>query len=488
MATELHTWAAEPVSVTGLVARLETYEQTKLGSDAQRLAVDCRWLAASDQTGDRKLAGEVESYYRNANLRLAVSGSLINCLLPQPAATQMPVAETIIGVPVHGYSTTWTHLNVRLVPDPNRIRLGFEAKGVVASDTTSSSGPATFHNAGTSNFLVRKLYVVGPNGLRNWPAVAEAHSASNSLISMETSFDGIPLFGALVRNIAHSQFQDSQSQAVNEAENKLANRARLQLDSEMNCRMAIAQAEMTKRLIKPIARLGVDVTPVAFTTTDQRVAVRLRVANEEQIGSHTPRPRAPSDSLASAQLHQSAANNTLERLDLAGQKFALPELFLWLSTKAGKPTTELPPDLPDDVVVTFSQNNPVRIELQNDHLELCLQVAELRQGNNRWRDFSARAIYKPEATGLQASFVREGSIRLEGDSVRGKPELLLRSIFSKALAPTRHMSLVPEKFAQDPRLKDLALTQFVIQDGWLGLAWAPRTIDLQTQKPASKKR
>ncbi len=352
----------------------------------------------------------------------------------------------------------------------------------MASDTTSSSGPATFYNNGTSTFLVQKLYVLGPKGLRDWPAVADAHSGNN-LVSLETEFDGIPVFGPLVRSIARSQFEDSQPEALGEAQQKLALRARTQFDNAANQRMQEAQASFHQRSLRRAEQLGVDITPISFATTDERVVVRLRIASDQQLGAHTPRPRAPSDSLASLQFHQSVVNNLLDHLDLAARKFALADLFQWINNKLDRPQTPLPEDLPDDVFITFAAKDPVSVRFTSDRAELCLTMTELTQGRNHWRNFTVRASYRPETQELQAGFLRDSGLRLEGESIKGKPELLLRGIFSRVLSSNRRVQLIADKFINDPRTKDLAITQFVVDDGWIGLACGPKRPDLNARRP-----
>ena len=62
-----------------------------------------------------------------------------------------------------------------------------------------------------------------------------------------------------------------------------------------------------------------------------RLTVRLRVASPNQLGGHTARPQAPSDSLGSVQVHESAINNALDQLHLASRTFTLPELYQHLA-------------------------------------------------------------------------------------------------------------------------------------------------------------
>ena len=66
---------------------------------------------------------------------------------------------------------------------------------------------------------------------------------------------------------------------------------------------------------------------IAAQTTVDRAIMRLRLAGDEQVGSHTPRPQAPADSLASVQIHESVLRNVVERLNLDGRTFTLPQLL-----------------------------------------------------------------------------------------------------------------------------------------------------------------
>ena len=115
----------------------------------------------SPDADSQQLGTRLEEHYRNANIRLAVSQSFLNRFLPQPGATP-PVRDTIAGAEVEGQSTTYTRLALLLIPDRNRLRMGIEAHGTVQSNTAATSGPATFHSTGESQFVARKLLLWDP--------------------------------------------------------------------------------------------------------------------------------------------------------------------------------------------------------------------------------------------------------------------------------------------------------------------------------------
>ena len=86
------------------------------------------------------------------------------------------------------------------------------------------------------------------------------------------------------------------------------------------------EQQIRDRVTGPLESAGVELTPIELSTTDQRVIARLRVAGHEQLAGHTPRPRAPADSLASVQLHESALTNAALSLGLDGKRLTAQEL------------------------------------------------------------------------------------------------------------------------------------------------------------------
>ncbi len=283
---ELRGWAAEQVGARDLLVHLEQYEQSGLPSDARRVADDWRGLRWASNSAAQEESGQLETHYRNANVRLAMSREFLNSLIPQPDPQSAPVYDTIVDVPVRGNSTTFTKLSVRLVPDPRRIRAGIEAEGLVASNTVSSSGPATFRNRGQSTFLVRKLLVLGPQGLDVWPAIAEADNNYNHLISLETDFDGVPLFGPLVRGMARSQLDEVKNEARMEVEQKLAFRALDQFDQAIQPKLVDAAKRIDEQQMATLKRLGLELIPVGLSTTEERAMARVLVAQPQQLGAH----------------------------------------------------------------------------------------------------------------------------------------------------------------------------------------------------------
>ncbi len=407
-----------------------------------------------------------------------MSQSFLNRFLPQPGATVAPVRDTIAGAEVEGQSTTYTRLALLLIPDRNRLRMGIEAHGTVQSNTAATSGPATFHSTGESQFVARKLLLLGPQGMTVFPAMSEAESKRQQLVSVETNFDRVPLLNSVVRNIARSEHDASQGAAVSEVEQKIAARARVQFDSEFDPKLQKSLERFNERVRAPLDRLGLEPQTLAASSSDDRAVLRLRLAGQDQLAAYTPRPRAPSDSLVSLQVHQSALDNALEKLDLDGRTFTLDELFAHLGPKLGRPQAELPDDLPKNVSVTFAQHDAVRLNCDDGQIEVRISLADLTERHRHWKNFVVRTYYRPDNSSLETRFVRTGGIFLEGESLKGKTQFALRSVFSKILSPNRNWGLIDPKFAADPRAADLEITQFEVDKGWIGIAYAARRAPL----------
>ena len=239
--------------------------------------------------------------------------------------------------------------------------------------------------------------------------------------------------------------------------------------------------QFQQKLWQPLVRLNLKPTPVEMFTTRERMVSRILVGNEQQLAAHTPRPRAPSDSLASMQIHESLLNNALEQLKLDGQTLSLPELHRRISKELSGTTQPVPETLPTNVRIKFAPKDAVRIRFTDGQVELVLTLDEVRKGQSRWHNLVVKAYYAPEGTGLNAQLVRTDSIELQGEYLNAGSQIALRGAFSKLLSRSRTVSLVPSRLANDPRLKDLEVTQYELRDGWIGVAIGPRITDRSAQ-------
>jgi hypothetical protein len=395
-----------------------------------------------------------------------------------------PVRDQILGHPTRGTSTTSTTVNVKLVPDGQRLRVELEASGQVLANTRSTSGPATLHTQSNSMYLARKLVDLDLRGIRTWPAESECIGTRTQLRAVNTDYDGIPLVGAMVENFARSRHADQESEVRSEVRRRVESQARRKMDTVTEERLERVNRLLQERVISPLDRLSLDPQVISAETSEQRLTMRLRVAGEEQLAGHTPRPRAPGDSLMSLQIHQSLFNNICEQLQLAGRTFTLQELRDHINKSLNLENSRFMDAADEDVSITFADQDAIRVFCEHGRIELDMAVARLSNAERTWKNFQVRVFYRPEIEGLQARLVRDGTVQLIGSRLAG--QIPLRGIFSKAFAKDRELDLVDPKWSTDERTHDLAFSQFVIQDGWIAVSVAePRQNVARQPQPAT---
>ncbi|MBC8352618.1 MAG: hypothetical protein H8E66_11550 [Planctomycetes bacterium] len=474
LAFALRRWADEPIDCMALLDDLEAYEESGRVDGAHSLArlyQNARW---STNPEVEKLSALLNSHYRNANIRVAVSSELLNRMIPEIEPTDEDINETIQGTQVYGVSRIHTELRATLVPDVLRWRVGVEASGEVESSTAADAGPATFYNEALSRYLARKLLVIERNGFSVWQAEAEADSDAG-LTGFRTDFDRVPILGWLARSIALDQHDSRFNSARREAEVRLAARVSERLDEEVHSRIETAERDFDAKLFSPMKNLGLNPTALDLHTSETRLIGRYRLAGDHQLGAHTPRPQAPGDSLLSVQVHESAMNNIIEQLKLDGKESDLRQLFRDIGAAFARPNLEVPDDVPERVKIRFANSEAIRVRFDQDRVIVTLRIAELRSGRkSKWRNFAVRAYYVPDPTQLDANLVRERLIELDGRHITSFDRAILSGVFSKALSRSRPFNLINKRIAESENLQDLQVTQFVVTEGWIGVALGPQ--------------
>jgi hypothetical protein len=470
---EMLRHTAEAVESNRLLQHLENYERSGLPSDARLLARDCQFLSVNSGVAQRDLGDCFEKHYRNANLRLAVSAELLNRMMPKREPEYAPVEDTIQGATVRGQSVTANEVSVRMIPDPNRVLMELDVNGEVAAVTRSTSGPATFYTDSESSYSARKPLVVDLRGIRMWPT--EVSVDNNSKVrGVRTDFDRVPLFDRIARNVAISQYDEHRPAADAEVRGKIAAKAKERVDHEATEQVTAAAKRLHDELLGPMDSLLLDPTMISAETTEKRFSMRIRLAGPDQLGGHTPRPQAPSDSLASVQIHESLLNNMLQRLELDGQTFDLAGLNRRLSERLQRfQPRAVEPDQ-EDVKITFAASDAVHVRCNDGHLEVTLAIACLSKGTRRFKDFQVRATYKPTVEGRAIELTRDGIVKLIGPRMNAFAQVPLRSVFLKIFSDQQPIRMTPESFVKNAKLDGVAVTQFVIDDGWIGAALGPQ--------------
>ncbi len=473
--TQLRHWASPPMDYPSLLTKLEEYEDAGNDENAYSVSQGCRSLLWAHDAGAQKLGKKIDTHYRNANFRVAASGELLNRFLPSEQEYIEKVRDNYGGATVQGTSKTKNRLMLKLIPDRWRVRMSLESHGEVLSDTGASSGPVTFFDRSRAKYLAKKLILFDRSGLKVRSAEANADSQTFTK-NLRTDYDGT-IIGGLVRSIAKSERDERASQTKREVEQDIATKAKTRFDDEVHTRLAKAEREFQSKVVDPLRRMQLNPETIGMETTEDRVIIRCRLAGYSQLGARTSRPQALTDSMLSAQIHQSAVNNFVQKMDLDGKTFELHDLFRQVSSLFEFSKGKIPEDLPTNVKIRFADEDAVRFDFDDGRVRITVKIAELIiDGRPRWRELVVRTYYAPTTNGLQAYLARgrDSFIELSGSRLRLRDQIALRTIFSKVFSANQSWSIVPDKVVNSTRLQDLQIGQLSINDGWIGVALAPR--------------
>ncbi|RMF92450.1 MAG: hypothetical protein D6741_14910, partial [Planctomycetota bacterium] len=470
---ELSSWQSEPMSLERVLAELERYEKSALPADARDVALLRRRLRSSENVNERMLGENLAVLYDNANVRIVVSSELLNRMAPPRDPERECVQDTILGKPVHGESVTETRVAFRTIPDPNKARLALVIEGDVYSQTQSESGPAVLYNDSYSHYTAEKAIDVSPEGIVTHPAVVDVENKTE-LRDVETPLDPIPILGSLAEEIARDEVAKRHYAMTQEVRMKVAAKAKSRIDTEADARLGELNERFQSGILQPLAGLSLGPEWLASYTTDSRLVLRWRLGGPDQLGGHTLRPWAPADSLASCQVHQSAINNFIARLSLEGTDYRLPELQQRLRDHLNLPVEDDPEaDEHSDVFIRFADRNAAYVEMDDGRLGIVLSIDELRRAPYQWRNFQVRAYYRPHIEENRIELVRDGVVQLAG-KLDLKSQIALRGVFSKTFSKNKPWDITPKFLEERPGLERVAITQFQIDDGWIGIALGPK--------------
>jgi hypothetical protein len=417
-----------------------------------------------------RLAENLDTHYRNANIRFSISDRLLNHVLPEIPSRSVPVRTTLLGSRVTGVSQIESDLRVRLLPSPNSWELKLETMGQVATRSVGRRGPAAVKTSSVNPFAASAPISVQPTDVEMGRVAVDVGGRAK-LRGVETRYDSWPLIGALVRNIAENEYFDQASLSDRIARNRIRSQVAGQIDETLQTQIRSASARFSKTVLGPLTRLQLEPSVIDMQSTNDRLIARYRTAGDWQLAAMTPRPRALADNLFSVQIHQSALNNTLEQLVPQDRMLPINEVLRECLDVLGAGEVAIPEDIPADASVQFARHRPITVEIEDGKVWVTMRIIRFNRGSRlRLTNFIVRAAYVPAIDGLNAALVRDGHLSISGPGMSIRQRLPARAVFNKVLSPNRPIQLTSGELLQDHCPENCQITQFELRDGWIGVA------------------
>ena len=469
----MRRWAASPLDYAALLAQIERQESDTIDLGAIDVAAAVQTLRFAESPEANRLAQSLNTYYRNANLRVAITDQMIKKLIPEVDAKVQPGRDFILGADVRSTSVAKSDLSLKLIPSADSWKMILENNGRISTGAASRQWPVLIRSNSEASFLSSTPIEITPTGAAAGSTGVDVRSATK-IRGLSTEFDSIPLVNSLVREIAMNRYDSMAPLAQQIQKSKIRRGVSEEVDSKISEQLNEASNVLSRRLTGPLGTLRLSPLVVDMETTDTRLSARYRVAGDWQLAAFSPRPRAPLASLMSVQVHQSVLNNTLETILPSGEPKTISELIEQIKQLfMVEDGLSLGDDdqLAAETSIQFASTRPITIEIEDDILWITLRVMRLKQnGGIDLRRFIVRAGYKPQVDGLSAKLVREGHLRISGPDMSMRDRLPVRAIFNKVFSTRRTLPLVPERWLVHSALEGLAVTQAELRDGWIAIA------------------
>lgn len=472
MVSALKEYAAGDVDQYKLLKAIEWNEENPSGVASHYINDQFQNLMWSQDPARQSAAAQLQSHYRNANVRLAVSQDMLNRLIPDSPAINEPVSEQVLGADVSGQSQIRNRLSVQLVEDPSRIALQLHTDGEVDSDTVAKRSGFEIRNEGVAKFQAFKKLTLDRMGRFSSDNPVASAQAKQRLIGIRSKLDPFPVVNWIARKVAKKKLDQQTPEANMLLEQKIEQSASLKLQEGVESQVAQMKAYLKVNLLEPLISMDLNPEALQLATTQKRIVMRYRLAGIDQMASNSPRPSDSEFDYLSLQLHQSLLNNTIERIEIESQTFTPQSLLQHLSEVIGFNPQNANADSNRDAKFVFANYDAIRVDFVEGKVKIELNLKSLQLGKGKtWRNITISSTYAPTVIGSQVRFTQDGIIGVKGKRFRIGDQIAVRAIFQVVLPDSYQFDTIPKRLADRLNGYALTLSKLNIADGWVGLTY-----------------
>ena len=463
-----------------LTTALDTYEASGAkGKNVRDAFSDVRFISADG--GDR-LASALQSRLFNYNLRILVTEAFLNRIMSDSRSVQGPVNDFILGAQVNGSQITNTTVNVDLLPSNTTARFALRLNGNIQSKTQGVTPQATVYTNGNHTFAAAKE--VNFDGLRFMTSPATISvNPHNTTTGIATQLSGVPILGRIAHSIASQQVAEKQGEAESIAASRVQDGVLPPFNKEVDSSFATSGDKLNRELFAGLRATGLFPDTYTYQTTDQLMTVNARLMSSHQVGADLPESRLMAVTGATALLHETALNNAIDKIGLAGQTVTEPELRTkietFLSTALNRPfkfegpAPSQPAEGSDDEkglnAIIFAAEEPIRIRIANDELVIVIRAGFKQDGKD---DIPTREITVPislEAQGRQI-IAKAGQVEVAAADGEGG------GVTTNAVVRKKIQSVLPDRTVdgkieiKTPSKTVVAyVSKLTLVDGWVAI-------------------
>jgi hypothetical protein len=448
------------------------------------------WLEHTGQVPHLVTAIRARHSFPNAYLQ--ISGQFINRLGARPVNQTRPVNEVIKGKTVTGVAHTTGTVNFDFIADPDQVHISIRNLNQINSDTQLEAGPLRVFIQANGMAEARRSVVANIGGLHEDAACGAAN--------MDARFCGTSSACNIVNNIAAKKFAESKADGDQRASRKVRKELIERFTEETD--KALDQGKESLGRIKSTALNFYSMMPALYLhSTHDRINLIGKRHSRWNLAAPCLPPTFQTQNDVELRIHDSLLSNYLEPF-FRGKTFTNEELANELkrllktddNLLAPKPAVDGQqenkaqenPEADEPFSITFSNIRPIQFELEQNRFTVVVSATRFTRADRSINAGLTITIkFRIVKQGGELFLVRDGKAEL--DYIEGQEKdaelVAFRSILSGKLNPEGQAeaktklpaNLLPIEqmpaLQNRPAARNLQLSQFRMEDGWLSVGW-----------------
>lgn len=463
---ELANWTADTVSTRIFLRDLEKFEENGGMSDMARVFRLSTRLSFSRTENYRRLGLIAHEMYGGPNVKVYVSKTLINYLLPPMEPEVASFREVIQKQQVVGRRKADMDIEMNFVPDNERLLLTLDLHGNISTSSRAKAFATILNNSGLAHVAAQKQIELTEKGFTLSPCEVNVKSNRLQLRNIRTDFDGIPILSGVFRGVVQNQYEARQGGAREETRRKIIRQVKDRVDEEANNRFGEFNERFRDFMTTSMNDFDLYLEKNKAATEEQWLLTSWAIRSQDSLSGNTPAPETLAGAFADMKIHESALNAVLGKLDIDGRTSTVGELKEMLAERFKRPELAEPGEN-DDIKIGFSEYNPLMIRFIDGQIEIGIAIDSLRISGKTYRDFKVRVRYRPVKT-------PEGKLVLQRDRLISlenvRAQFVIRAVFGKIFPVERPFSLSPKFLENDERFEGLMVGHCRIEKGWFTIA------------------
>lgn len=355
--------------------------------------------------------------YLNYNLHFSMSETLLSRIVSDYRTESGCIAECVMGAWVTGSSVTSVNVKADIRRSADRANFALVLNGNTQSNTRGRREPATVFTRGNHYFTITKpVWFDGERVTYDRGRISV--DPNNQTVGIRTDYDGIPLLGHIVRDIAAKKVAEGRAESEAYTARKVVEEALPQFEEETRKQLQDMDTEIHDKILAGLRERDIAPDQISARSSETHIAVSSRTLGPTRLGGSVRPPLPLSPTGLVVQVHESAVNNSTDALGLNGRTLKEDEV----GTEIEKSLSEIlhrdislsldddeadaaaydeAPETDEDAeppsTFVFSETDPIRVMFGEGEVTLILRTGVLQEGKE---DIPEQIIRIPIAISL----------------------------------------------------------------------------------------